>query len=141
MEANMSDLVTLKDVTLMWPCLTEKNKMSGKYQVDLCNLTPEHIKELKTLGLNTRTKAEQPEKGSFITCKSARPIKALTPDGDTIPSKVGNGSIASLRLGSYPWTNPAGKNGISASIVKLVVTNLVEYNPGTGAEEEDADFV
>jgi hypothetical protein len=44
-------------------------------------------------------------------------------------------------LGSYPWTNPAGKNGISASIVKLVVTNLVEYNPGTGAEEEDVDFV
>lgn len=140
----MTELVTLKDVTLMWPFLTEKNEMSGKYQVDLCNLTPEHVKGLKTLGLTPRTRDDQPEKGTFITCKSIRPIKALTPDGNTIDVKVGNGSIASLRLGSYQWTAPVGnKKGISPSIAKLVVTKLVEYNPGAGAEEEEegVDFI
>lgn len=139
----MSELVTLKDVTLMWPFLTEKNEMSGKYQVDLCNLTPEHAKELKTLGINPRTKPEKPEKGMFITCKSVRPIMALTPNGDVIQSKVGNGSIASLRLGSYQWTAPVGnKKGTSPTIAKLVVTKLVEYNPGSFAEDEEGvDFI
>ena len=34
----MKKQIALKDVTLYWANLRQRNDMSGKYQVDLCNL-------------------------------------------------------------------------------------------------------
>lgn len=138
-NADRSGLVVLTNVTLMWPSLQKTNKMSGKYQVDLSHLTPDHEKLLKTIGI---TAIDSPDKGRFITCKSKHPIKALDKDGNPVMASVGNGSKANLLVGSYQWTAPTGgKKGTSASIAKLVVTDLVEYIPMVEGEDKLYDVV
>ena len=44
----MRTQIALKDVTLYWANLRQRNEMSGKYQVDLCNLN-EKQKEARLL--------------------------------------------------------------------------------------------
>jgi hypothetical protein len=48
--------VELNNVTLYWASLAEPNTMSGKYQVDLCQLNEEQVGVLEDIGLNVRTK-------------------------------------------------------------------------------------
>mgnify|MGYP003652738094 CR=1 FL=1 len=120
---------------VMWAFLENRNEMSNAYQVDLCNLSTKAIEALESLGVQVKNKEG---KGSFITCKSQRPIHAYTLGGEKIENvKVGNGSKASAMIGHYDWTFK-NKKGRSPSLVKLVVTELVEYsgNP-LDIEEED----
>ena len=70
--------VDLDNVTLFWASLSEKNQMSGKYQVDLCQLSPDQVSTLEDIGVNVRTKGD--DKGYFVTAKSANfPIAAYLP--------------------------------------------------------------
>src|SRR6056300_273250 len=66
---------------VMWAYMDKPNDMSGKYQVDLCNLSDAAVKALEDLGVGVRQKEE---KGYFITCKSNNPIRAYDKDGDDI---------------------------------------------------------
>jgi hypothetical protein len=115
---------------IMWAYLDKQNEMSGKYQVDLCNLSDPAVKALEGMGLTVRQKED---KGFFITCKSQNPIRAYDSDGDVIEGvAIGNGSKAIAMVTPYPW-NWKGKEGISPSLKKLVVDELVAYE---GAEDE-----
>ena len=59
-------------------------------------------------------------------------------DGSTINAKVGNGSKGVAWIKPYKYTF-RGKDGVSAGINKLVITDLIEYN-GTSADElEEAE--
>ncbi len=115
---------------IMWAFLDTPNELSGKYQVDLCNLSDSAVDVLKTMGINVRTKEGQPEKGRFITAKSSNfPIKTTDLDGNPITAKVGNGSKGVALIKPYQY--PAGKgykSGVMACIDKLVVTDLVVYD-------------
>ena len=51
---------------VMWANLVEENKLSGKYQVNLANLSSGAVDALEEMGISVRNKAEQ---GEFITCK------------------------------------------------------------------------
>jgi hypothetical protein len=135
----MSDLVALKNVTLYWPNLEKVNEMSGKYQVDICNLTDEQVKSLAKIKVIPRT---DELRGRFITCKSRRPIKALDSSGNTITGiLVGNGTGANALVGSYEWKAPVGsKTGWSPSLAKLVITKLIEYAPTAGIDEDDEEI-
>jgi hypothetical protein len=122
---------------LMWAFLSKANDMSEKFQVELTNLSEQAVDRLEGIGLSVHVNPEKPEKGFYITCKSAKPIKAFDSDGDEIPPAVliGNGSKATVVVSGYDWTYK-GKKGRSASIRKLIVTDLIEYSGGDLNDEE-----
>jgi hypothetical protein len=121
--------------TIMWAFLEKKNEMSDKYMFDLCNLSKAACAAIEELGLEVKTSDRNPEKGSFITMKSNRPIFAFNPDGSRIEDNVGNGSKAQCVVGYYDWKFK-NKEGRSPSPQKLVITDLVVFG---GAEEESAE--
>lgn len=121
---------------VMWANLSKPNEMSGKYQVDLCNLSDSAVKALNEMGVIATFKKDDPyERGHFITCKSSFLIPAFDSEGEIIPASIsiGNGSSATANVSAYEW-NFKGKKGVSPSIARLNITNLIKYNAG----EEDA---
>lgn len=120
---------------LFWAQLNETNEMSGKYQVDLANLSPEAVKELTALGIKVNSRADdQYERGNYITCKSINPIKAIDSYGVPLATdlRIGNGSDAIAVVSAYTWEFK-GKKGTSPTLNTLVINNLIEY--------ESSDFV
>lgn len=125
---------------IYWAQLTKKNEMSDAYQVNLCNLSDGAVKALEDMGISVLENSEKkPEMGKYITCKSQKPIKAFDTDGDEIDAdiSIGNGSKAKAMIGAYEWTYK-NKKGVSPTLAKLVVTDLVEYaSDGLSADDED----
>jgi hypothetical protein len=121
------------EADLMWAFLDTPNQMSGKYQVDLCNLSKNTIKALEEMGIPVRNKED---KGFFITAKSKNyPITTVDSAGNKVTAKVGNGSRGIALIKPYAY-NKNGKSGVAAGINKLTITNLVEY-VGNTAETAD----
>lgn len=126
----MSEKATLR-ATVMWAQLEQVNDMSGKYQVDLTNLSDNAVEALEALGIEV---GFTEEKQSFITCKSTRPIYASGPDGESLRGvKIGNGSAAVAVVNPYEWKFK-GKTGVSPSLKKLVITDLEVYD-----EDDDGE--
>ena len=121
--------------TLYWASLNNKNDLSGKYQVDLGNLSDAAVMALEGIGIDVKNK---PDLGNYISCKSTTPIKAVDEQGIALNPEtlVGNGSKAAVSF--YDWTH-MNKSGRSPSLVKLMVTDLVEY--GNSANIDDLDFL
>lgn len=120
---------------VMWAFLDKPNELSGKYQVDLCNLSKDAVKTLEEMGVNVRKRDDQPEKGFFVTAKSSNyPIAAVDMEGDPITAKVGNGSKAVALLAPYEYSWK-GKKGVGLGVNKLVITDLKVYE----AEEADVE--
>lgn len=117
------DRVKIK-ADIMWAYLDRMNDMSQKYQVDLCNLSDAAVSALEGLGIRV---AQKEGKGYYITCKSKNEIRAYGSDGDEIEGKiVGNGSKAVALIEPYAWTWK-NKEGVSASLKKLVITDLQKF--------------
>ncbi len=55
------------EAEVQWAFFNKKSEMSGKYQVDLCNLSKEAVSALEQVGLNPRQRPDKPEKGWFLT--------------------------------------------------------------------------
>jgi hypothetical protein len=96
----MTDAVKIK-AEIMWAYLDKVNDMSGKFQVDLCNLSDKAAEALQDIGLEVKFKDG---KGKYITCKSTRPIYAFDDGGSQIDAQVGNGSkgvalVGYIRMG------------------------------------------
>ena len=127
---------------IMWAFLDTPNQLSGDYQVDLCNLSDSAVDVLKTMGINVKTKPEQPEKGRFITAKSKKfAIKTIDSEGNPITAKVGNGSKGIALVKPYQYQAGKGyKAGVMACIDQLVVTYLVVYE-GSNAVTIDDDVL
>jgi hypothetical protein len=128
----MENLVKFK-CDIMWAQLTKVNDMSGKYQVNLCNLSDAAVKALEALSISTLNKEGM---GNYITCKSNTPIKAFDLEGDEIKELIGNGSKAKAVVNPYEWAYK-NKKGISPSLKKLVITDLVEYASAGGSLDDD----
>jgi hypothetical protein len=125
---------------LYWASTDRVNDNSDKFQVDLCNLSDAAVKALEGMGIEVKSKDNAPERGMFITCKSKLPIKSYDMDGQQLtgfplnengePSpqaiKIGNGSQGIALVSYYEW-NYKNKSGVSPSLQKLVVTDLVKY--------------
>jgi hypothetical protein len=122
---------------IMWAFLDTPNQMSGKYQVDLCNLTKGAVEALEGMGIPVYSKADKPEKGHYITAKSFNyPIKAEDMEGNPITAKVGNGSRGIALINPYQYSYK-GKKGVGAGINKLVVTDLKVYEGETVTADDD----
>ena len=119
----MTEAVKIK-ADIMWAYLDKVNDMSGKYQVDLCNLSEKAAEALQDLGLEVKFKEG---KGKYITCKSTRPIHAYDDGGSQIDEQVGNGSKGVALVGTYSWAYQK-KKGTSPALKRLVITDFVQYN-------------
>ena len=136
----MSDKLKLK-ADVYWASLNRKNEMADAYTVDLCNLSDKAVAALEDMGISVQENLEKkPEQGKYITCKSQRPIKAFDTDNDEIVEDIGNGSKAICMIGSYSWTYK-NKKGVSPSLAKLVITDLVEYASGGNISVDDEDVL
>jgi ATP phosphoribosyltransferase len=119
-----------------WACLQHMNELSGKYQVDIGNLSPAAVEALEMMGLSIKNKDD--DRGNFITVKSRNAIKAYDTSGEEVGALVGNGSDVKAVLGSYDWSFQT-KKGRSPSLLKMVVTDLVVYNPEDTAPAVDME--
>jgi len=123
---------------VMWAYLDRQNEMSGKYQVDLCNLSDAAVNALEEMGLTVRQKDD---KGYFITCKSNNAIKAFDKNGDIIDGiSIGNGSKAEALVGFYEWRYQK-KEGVSPSLKKLVITEIQAYEDAESVSDMGDDEV
>jgi hypothetical protein len=78
----MTDTTPVKvKADIMWAYLKERNEMSGKFQVDLCNLSPQAVGALEDLGISVKYKDDR---GNYVTCASQRPIYAFDSAGGLI---------------------------------------------------------
>lgn len=124
------------EAEVQWAFFNKKSEMSGKYQVDLTNLSEGAVKALQDAGLEPRQREDKPEKGWFITAKSNYEIKPIDNSGTEITDAVGNGSRAIALIKPYEWSWK-NKKGVSPSLVKIIITDLKVYNPDSTVEEED----
>lgn len=134
----MSESLKIK-CDIYWAQLKKMNQMSEAYQVNLCNISDAAAKALEEMGITVNFDGKKkPEMGKYITCKSKnRPMKAYDVDGEEIDAEIGNGSKAKALVTPYSWTYK-NKKGISPSLKKLVITELVEYGEGAlSADDED----
>ena len=139
----MKKQLALKEVTLYWACLRHKNDMSGKYQVDLCNLNPNQKEALEDAGIAVRNKGD--DRGDFVTAKSAK--YEIIPKDDSgadlsMDVQVGNGSKANVVVETYEWKHAPTKRsgvGLGIKIGGLVVTDLNQYRPAGEVAFEDLE--
>lgn len=126
---------------IFWAQHNKINDMSGKYQINLCNLSDAAVEALEGMGISVATgEDKKADMGRYITCKSEKPIKVFDTDGDEITEAIGNGSKGKAMIGSYSWTYK-NKKGISPSLKKLVITELVEYSAAGGLDADDEDVL
>lgn len=133
----MSEQIKIK-ATVYW-CQHDKiNEMSGKYQLNLCNLSDAAAAALEAMGITVQIGEDKKEEmGKYITCKSSNPIRIYDTDNEELVGvKVGNGSKARALVGSYAWTYK-NKKGVSPNIAKLVIADLVELASSGPIDEED----
>jgi hypothetical protein len=115
--------------------------MSGKFQLNLCNLSDAAVEALEDMGISVQTGEEKKaEMGRYITCKSEKAIRVFDTDNDEITEAIGNGSKGKALVSSYSWTYK-NKKGVSPSLKKLVITDLVEYASATGIDADDEDVL
>lgn len=121
--SNDNDVVTIK-ADVFYAFTDRANQMSGKYQIDLGNLSVAAQAALENLGLNIRQKETQ---GDFITCKSKFPIVLLGNDNAPIEVAIGNGSKGVFKVSYYNYKTPQGQKGVAARLLSGRITELVEY--------------
>ncbi len=121
---------------IQWACTQKVNDMSGKFQLDACNLSAEAVKAIEAVGGAVRNRDDKPEKGNFITAKSNYEIPVVDSSGNEIKEPIGNGSKGYIVIQPYPW-NFRGKQGVGLGASKVVVTTLVHYEDGS--EDIDSD--
>jgi stalled ribosome alternative rescue factor ArfA len=136
----MSDAkpVTVK-ATVMWCNHNKLNEMSNKYQLELTNLSDNAVKALEGIGLEVRKREDKPEKGFYITCKSVRQMDKIfdKTGASLIDVAIGNGSTGTAIVGTYDWSFK-NKKGLSASLIKMTIDNLVAYDAEDTPVTEEA---
>jgi len=123
---------------VQWAFFDKVNDMSGKFQCDLANLSDKAVEALESIGLEPRKREDKPEKGWFITAKSNYEIKPFDKNGAEITDAVGNGSKAIAMIKPYHWSWK-NKTGVSPSLAKITITDLVVYNADSASADEELD--
>ena len=132
MSDNKPSPITVRG-TIYWCERNKLNKFSNKYQVQLGNLSEKARHAIEEMGIAPSNKGD--ERDFFITMKSKNPMRLTDSDGVEIPEDVliANGSEAVAVVGYYDWSVGTGR---SPSMIKMKVTNLVEYTDNSISEEE-----
>ena len=132
--------------TAKWASVFDVNEMSGKYQVDICNLDKETIKTLEKVGLSVKKgEGNKEDQGMYITAKASKYRPKVvdnlgTPMDGTV--LIGNGSKIKASINPFDWTFK-GKSGKSANLNSLMVLQLEAYAGAGGdiLEPEELDDI
>lgn len=124
---------------LMFPCIDEVNEMSGKYQINVANLSTADRKKLEEVGLKPKhgkdkvnasgEPAPKPEWGWYIVAKTgSRPRVTngdLTEMTDEERSRLGKGSKVCAVVNAYEYNHKqSGNSGIACGLNIVQVTEL-----------------
>jgi hypothetical protein len=112
----------------------DRSDLSGKYEVNLCNLSNAVVKALEKEHGVTQVRNEGPEHknhawGSFTVARSDYPVRVLDSKKRPIGEEVilGNGTVVYASVNPYPW-NFKGKKGVSLGCAGIQVIEFVEYS-------------
>jgi len=118
--------------TVSFPSMTRPNQMSGKYSIQLSNLSDAAVEKLEELGISVKFKDDAYNRGRFIECKSSFPIDnskfETVVDDAGLPldsNKVGPGSKVEALLKPFDWTM-GNRSGTSPRLMKLVVREIAK---------------
>jgi hypothetical protein len=140
----MSDMKPVRITgTLYWTqWMTKINKAfkedSISYECTVGNISDKDCEALKALGIKIKNKEGQ---GNYIVAKSNYPHGGKDEDGiDVDSTTIGKGTKVAAIMGFY--THKMSKvHGNAPSIKKLIITELVSYNPDKEASEELDEYV
>ena len=108
-----------------------------QYVAQIGKLSSAAVDKLREMGINV---GENELKGLNISCKSKFKHTVFDENGNEIdPKTIGNGTKCVALVGTYDWKF-GKKTGKAASLKKLIVTDLVKYDP-SGKQEETFDDV
>ena len=113
----------------------------GKFELEICQLTPESIESLKQHGVDIKEGTDEKSyKGQFITAKTQYPPKVFDKKPgakfDAESTGIGNGSKVRCEVTPYEWTKGA-KSGTGAGLEAVVILDLVEYSGASEAFSSD----
>lgn len=121
---------------------TYKGKPTGKYSIQIANLSQAAVAKLESMGIDVKAKEDDKfERGQFIECKSKFPINnegkyamLFESDGKTkiecLPEEIGYGSTVRATIRPYQTDD-----GYKPSLVKMSVEDLVHPEVAVGDEE------
>ena len=105
-----------------------------KYVAQIGKLSSDAAEKLRGLGIHV---GENELKGLNVSCKSNYKHTPVDEDGNEIdPKIIGNGSKCVALIGTYDWKF-GKKTGKAASLKKLIVTELVKYDPEAVVKKEE----
>ena len=105
-----------------------------KYSCTLGKLSAKAVEALEELGIKIKNKDPM---GSHITAKSTYAWELFDEDGEEINmKKLGNGTKVVAVISSYEH-KLSKKHGNAASIVKMVVTEFVEYEDANAMDDDE----
>ena len=111
---------------------------SQKYVAQIGKLSDNAVMVLTDMGIHV---GENELKGKNISCKSNYKHTVVDENGNEIdPKTIGNGSKCVALVGSYDWKF-GKKTGKAASLKKLIVTELIKYEPTEKKEEAFDDIL
>lgn len=112
--------------TVHWAFVEKPADMSGKYEVTLGSLSEKATTNLEGWGVKVKSNPNKPELGRHIKCTSNNPMTDRIFDVSENPMQelIGGGSKAVATVSTYQWEFK-GKKGVSPSLVRLVITDLV----------------
>lgn len=132
--------------TVAFPSLTRPDQMSGKYSVQLANLSDAAAEKLEELGINVKFKDDSYGRGRFIETKSNFPIDnskyqtVVDDQGLALDANlVGPGSKVVCTLKTFDW-KMGGKAGVSARLVKMQVNELAQAE-SLNANDDDLEVL
>lgn len=125
-------------------------KFTPQWQIDVCNLTDEQVAELEKQGIGNKVKerADQPERGKYITIKQkthilskgqlneARPPEVKDKDNREFTDLIGNGSKVMVKYQVRKADDPR-YTGVDLQSVQVL--ELVEYTKDDNDNEVDLD--
>ena len=126
------------EATAFWFSFLEKNEMSDKYQVDISELSEEHVDRLEGMGVSVKNKGD--DRGYFVTAKSTNKQPHVEDvEGFTVTKPVGNGSKCTFIVKPYDY-NFKGKIGVSLGLSKVRVDDHVAFENLDGNFEDTPEL-
>lgn len=117
---------------------TKFNPDNTKYECTIGNLTDADAKKLESLGVKIKQKDTM---GKYIVGKSQYVFKPVNANGQELSiEELGNGTKVVADITSYTH-RMSGMHGNAPSIRKLVVKEVVTYNPEPTSVAELVDDV
>jgi len=132
----MAKNVVLLNVKVFWAQVQQPSKMSGKYEVEVHNLTKQQKDTImswnpqkKPLWTNIRTNQDHPEKGEYIKFYAKNKPKLINGAKEDLPegTLIGNGSLCNLQLSVTEPQDQKGVAKVKYGLQSVQVLKLESY--------------